>query len=208
MSQATVAAAAYQWVLKDGIGQVGAILFASRFAHNFDADIKKWRYMSILVLNLAFWVEITALAFPAYFLAIASLANVGKNICFMLSSASRASINLRFAKNNNIADIQGKAVSQFTASTLFGVGIGLGLTKMIDITSLYHLVPVFLCLSVVQAVTTHISTKIVDEIYLHNSRANLLFDAYLKNGPDKKGFLSCHEVNQAEQFYLPNFMNP
>ena len=48
------------------------------------------------------------------------------------------------------------------------MGIGLGLTKMIDITSLYHLVPVFGVLSVVQAITTHISTKIVDEVYLHN----------------------------------------
>ena len=92
--------------------------------------------MSIFTLNLALWIEITALAFPQYFLLIASLANVGKNICFMLSSASRASINLRFAKKNNIADIQGKAVSQFTASTLIGVSGGLLLTKMIDITSL------------------------------------------------------------------------
>jgi len=67
--------------------------------------------MSVAVLNMSFWIEITTLAFPKYFLIIASLANMGKNICFMLSSASRASINLRFAKNNNIADIQGKTVS-------------------------------------------------------------------------------------------------
>jgi len=31
MNQANVAAAAYQWVLKDGLGQVGAILFAAKF---------------------------------------------------------------------------------------------------------------------------------------------------------------------------------
>lgn len=111
MTQAKVAAAAYTWVLKDGLGQLGAIIFAGRFGKNFDADIKKWRLMSVAVLNLAFWIEITTLAFPKYFLIIAATANMGKNICFMLSSASRASINLRFAKNNNIADIQGKAVS-------------------------------------------------------------------------------------------------
>jgi len=67
--------------------------------------------MSIAVLNLSFWIEITTLAFPQYFLLIASLANVGKNVCFMLSSASRAGINVRFAKANNIADIQGKSTS-------------------------------------------------------------------------------------------------
>lgn len=163
-----MAAAAYLWVLKDGLGQLGGILYASKFGKNFDADIKKFRFMSIFTLNVALWVEIMTLAFPKYFLLIASLANCGKNICFMLSSASRASINLRFSKQNNLADIQGKAVSQFTASSLVGGAIGIGLTKLIDITSLYHLVPTFFVLSSIQAVTTHISTKIVDEIYLNN----------------------------------------
>ena len=65
---------------------------------------------------------------------LASIANVGKNVCFLLSSASRASINVRFAKRNNIGDISGKSVSQFTASTLIGVGLGLMLSKIIDIT--------------------------------------------------------------------------
>ena len=48
-----------------------------------------------------------------------------------------------------LLDPQGKAVSQFTASTLIGVAIGLGITKVIDITSLYHLIPNFILLSVV-----------------------------------------------------------
>ena len=73
-------------------------MFASRYGKNFDADIKKFRFMSIFTLNAALWIEITTLAFPQYFFLIASLANTGKNICYMLSSASRASINLRFAK--------------------------------------------------------------------------------------------------------------
>jgi len=59
-----LAASAYLWVLKDGIGQLGAILFASRYGQNFDEDIKKWRFLSILALNWALWIEITTLAFP------------------------------------------------------------------------------------------------------------------------------------------------
>lgn len=177
-----MAAAAYQWVLKDGIGQLGAILFAGRYGQNFDSDIKKWRFMSVFVLNIALWIEITALAFPQYFLLVASIANMGKNVTFMLGSATRASINVRFAKTSNIADIQGKSVSQFTASMLTGVTIGMGLTKMIDITSLYHMVPTFVGLSIIQAYTTHVTCRIVDELYLNNQRANLLFNDYFKDG--------------------------
>jgi hypothetical protein len=97
-AQGTMAAAAFTWVLKDGLGQIGGILYASRFGKNFDADIKKFRFLSIFTLNAAMWIEISTLAFPKYFLPIAAIANCGKNICFMLSSASRASINQRFAK--------------------------------------------------------------------------------------------------------------
>ena len=120
-----MAAAAYTWVLKDGIGQLGGILFASRYGKNFDEDIKKWRFMAMVALNISIYIEIMTLKYPHHFLALASIANVGKNICFLLSAASRASINVQFAKRNNIGDISGKSVSQFTASTLFGVGLGL-----------------------------------------------------------------------------------
>lgn len=90
--------------------------------------------MSQVALNLSIYIEILTLKFPNHFLALASIANIGKNICFLLSAASRASINVQFAKRNNIGDISGKSVSQFTASTLFGVGLGLVLSRFIDIS--------------------------------------------------------------------------
>lgn len=110
-TQSQMAAAAYTWVLKDGLGQLGGILFAARYGTNFDEDIKKWRYMSMLALNIAIYIEIMTLKFPQHFLLLASVANIGKNICMLLSSASRASINMRFAKRNNMGDISGKATS-------------------------------------------------------------------------------------------------
>ena len=63
-SHAQMAAAAYTWVLKDGLGQLGGILFASRYGTNFDVDIKKWRFMSMIALNLAIYIEIMTLKFP------------------------------------------------------------------------------------------------------------------------------------------------
>lgn len=65
----------------------------------------------MLAWNLSIYIEIMTLKFPSHFLFLASLANVGKNICFLLASASRGSINMRFAKRNNMGDISGKSVS-------------------------------------------------------------------------------------------------
>lgn len=85
------------------------------------------------------------------------------------------------------------------------MGFGLAITKAIDIQNLYHLIPVFLVLSSIQAVSTHVSTKIVDEIYLHNGRANLLFESYFSSSP--RTFRTCKDINSIDNFYLPNFMN-
>ena len=63
-SQSQLAAAAYTWVLKDGIGQLGGILFASRYGSNFDEDIKKWRFLALFALNLSIYIEIMTLKFP------------------------------------------------------------------------------------------------------------------------------------------------
>lgn len=123
-------------MLKDGIGQLGGILFASRYGGYFDEDVKKWRFFAMATLNLSILIEIMTLKFPYLFLFLASTANMGKNICFLMASASRAQINMRFAKRNNIADIAGKSVSLFTTSSLVGMGIGIGLSKLIDISQL------------------------------------------------------------------------
>jgi hypothetical protein len=87
-------------------------------------------------LNAAILIELLTLRYPHLFLLLASTANAGKNVCFLMAAASRAQINMRFAKRNNIADIAGKSVSLFTTSSLFGMLIGMGLSKIIDISQL------------------------------------------------------------------------
>jgi uncharacterized membrane protein YfcA len=108
-----------------------------------------------VALNISIYIDILTLKHPQHFLLLASIANVGKNICFLLSSASRASINVQLAKRNNIGDISGKSVSQFTASTLIGMGLGLMLSKMIDISVVSQLYPIFLLLSAVNVLASY-----------------------------------------------------
>ena len=124
--------------------------------------------MAQVALNLSIYIDILTLKYPQHFLMLASIGNMGKNICFLLSSASRASINVQFAKRNNIGDISGKSVSQFTASTLVGVGLGLMLSKAIDITVITQLYPVFFFLSLVNVSCSFLSVKVIDEVHLNN----------------------------------------
>lgn len=46
--------------------------------------------MAVVYLNIAIYIEILTLTFPSWFLFLASTANIGKNIFFLLAAASRA----------------------------------------------------------------------------------------------------------------------
>lgn len=104
-------AAALNWIIKDGIGQIGGIVFA-RYARKqagdprgtwtdglpangitnhpnahshthsvvndrFDANPKRWKMVATISLDASCALELLAPLAPGYFLAIASLANVG-----------------------------------------------------------------------------------------------------------------------------------
>jgi hypothetical protein len=46
-AEAAGGAVAIQWVLKDGIGEVGKLFFIKRFASSFDSHPKTWKFVSI-----------------------------------------------------------------------------------------------------------------------------------------------------------------
>ena len=46
-------AGALNWVLKDGLGQMGTLLFGKAIAHNFDIHSKSWYFLSFVLLSTA-----------------------------------------------------------------------------------------------------------------------------------------------------------
>jgi hypothetical protein len=66
--------AGLNWVIKDGIGQIGSIFFSSYFATSFERNLKQWRVISLLMYNVAIWFEISTMLIsnPMHFLILAS----------------------------------------------------------------------------------------------------------------------------------------
>ena len=65
-------AAAIQWVLKDGIGDAGAIAYAAAVNTRFDADAKRYRFQATCALTLADFMAVCMPLAPQYFLVMAS----------------------------------------------------------------------------------------------------------------------------------------
>ncbi|XP_058097529.1 protein root UVB sensitive 6-like isoform X5 [Magnolia sinica] len=77
IDSSTSGAVAINWILKDGAGRVGKMLFA-RQGKKFDNDLKQLRFASDLVMELGAGVELATAAMPHLFLPLACAANVAK----------------------------------------------------------------------------------------------------------------------------------
>ena len=109
------------WILKDGLGQFGGVLYASRANVKFDSNPKNIRFHAILLLQLGAIIEWSTVYFdPVWFLPLAATSNVLKNISWLGLSATRAQINKVFAQRDNLGDLTGKGGSQSTAASLIG----------------------------------------------------------------------------------------
>jgi hypothetical protein len=146
-------AATLNWVLKDGLGQLGGVLFASLVNNRFDTDPKRWRFVAACSQDAAMFLEALTPLFPAMFLPMAAIANMGKNVSWLTviirflsfsfkisytstllskqASATKASIHLSFALKGNLADITAKAGSQNVVASTLGTSFGVGVAAFV-----------------------------------------------------------------------------
>ncbi|ORZ36603.1 vitamin B6 photo-protection and homoeostasis-domain-containing protein [Catenaria anguillulae PL171] len=124
-------AAALNWIIKDGLGQLGGVLYASFMGEKFDSEPKRLRLTAAAAMQAASFLELLTPLFPHLFLPIASISNVGKNVAWLASSATRAQINQTFALHDNLGDITGKAGSQATAAGVVGTGLGVIISSQV-----------------------------------------------------------------------------
>lgn len=125
-------AAATTWVLKDALGKISRIFWASRHAKKFDSDAKKWRYRSSILFAAGSALEIFTYIFPSFFLLIAALANALKQMAMLTSSATRNAIYKSFARNaDNIGDITAKGEAQIAVIDLIGMFTGIIISRLV-----------------------------------------------------------------------------
>jgi hypothetical protein len=121
-------AVAVQWVLKDGVGHAGAIVFAASVNTRFDADAKRYRFHSTVALTVADLIAVTMPLAPQHFFAMASLASTVSSIANLAQVSARARIMSSFALDANLADCVRAGQTQGKLMSLLGTGLGAGLS--------------------------------------------------------------------------------
>eukprot|EP00808_Paulinella_micropora_P009414 g67056.t1 len=198
-STAIPMAAAMNWVIKDGLGQLGGILFASFVSQRFDAEPQVWRFRSAVALDLAVALEILTPLVPGLFLPLAATANVGKNVAWISSSASRAGIHRSMMRHENLSDITAKAGSQTIAASLMGTILGIGLAQVLQ-GSTPHILATFSILSVFHLSCCYRALRHVVLPTFNSPRFEHIALRYLEDGHVP----SPHSVAASQNIIMPN----
>lgn len=127
-------AAALRWILKDALGKVVRLVWASQMGGRFDSDAKRWRFRSTLVYAAGNALELLAgrrSGNGSSFLLFATLANALKQMAFLTNSSTRTSVynSFRDGSRENIGDITAKGEAQVAIVDLLGIASGVALTK-------------------------------------------------------------------------------
>ncbi|XP_047326640.1 protein root UVB sensitive 6-like [Impatiens glandulifera] len=175
-ARATPGAVAINWILKDGAGRVGKMLFA-RQGKKFDYDLKQLRFAGDLLMELGAGIELATSTVPHLFLPLACAANVVKNVGAVTSTSTRTPIYKAFAKGENIGDVTSKGECVGNIADLLGTGLSIMISKRNP-----SLATTFTLLSCGYLISSYNEVKSVVLRTLNHARLTVTIDSFLKTG--------------------------
>ena len=191
-------AAAISWVLKDGLGRVGKMIWASGMGKDFDVDPKRWRFRSALLYATGNGLEIVTQLVPGSFLLFATAANTLKQVSMLTSSACRNAMYRSFGdKAQNIANITAKGEAQIVVADLIGMVAGITLSKAVG-TSKKSVLTAYLVLTALDIFGIYMELRQVVFRTLNPERSTMIIEKYLQDGQ----ILTPSRVSERERIFI------
>ncbi|XP_075034812.1 RUS family member 1 [Mixophyes fleayi] len=180
-SSATVTAATITWILRDGTGMVGRILFAWMKGSRLDCDAKRWRLFADVLNDVAIFMEILAPIFPSCFTLTVCAAGVFKCIVGVAGGATRAALTVHQARRDNMADVCAKDGSQETLVNLAGLLISLLVIPLVS-DSPWVTYLLFVCLTSLHIYANYRAVRSIVMETLNQSRLSIVLEYFLREG--------------------------
>ncbi|XP_069044392.1 RUS family member 1 [Lepisosteus oculatus] len=195
-SDATVAAATVTWLLRDGTGMLGRILFAWMKGSKLDCDAKRWRLFADVLNDIALFMEIVAPAFPSGFTLIVCIAGVFKSLVGVAGGATRAALTVHQARRDNMADVSAKDGSQETLVNLAGLLVSFLLIPLVTDSPALSLL-LFFFFTCLHLFANYRAVRSVVMETLNEARLSILVHQYLQD----RRVLSPKAANQKEPVF-------
>ncbi|XP_022912643.1 RUS family member 1 [Onthophagus taurus] len=177
-AEATPLAAAITWVIKDGTGMLGRIIFAWWKGNSLDADCKKWRLFADFLNDIAMLCELSVPYFSEFSMQFLCATTTMKAVVGVAGGATRASITQHQAIKGNMADVSAKDGSQETIVNLIASIFGIILLAFIK-SELYVWI-VFIFFTSIHLLTNYFAVGSLIFKHLNTMRLLLVIKTYLK----------------------------
>ncbi|KAJ3077697.1 hypothetical protein HK102_005030, partial [Quaeritorhiza haematococci] len=174
-------AATTNWIIKDGFGLLGGVIYAGLVNNRFDSHPKRYRFSAAIAIQVSTLAELLTPLFPSFFLPMASLSNVGKNVGWLAHSATRAAMNKGFTLEDNLGDVTAKSAAQSTAAGLIGTGLGVVVSWIFGASAApTTLLTVFIPISLANLWFAYETNMCVVTRTLNVERGELLFNDFAR----------------------------
>ncbi|XP_012944155.1 RUS family member 1 [Aplysia californica] len=195
---ATVLGATMTWLLKDGAGMMGRILFAWMKGTGLDCDAKRWRLFADFLNDLAFFLDILAPTFGNYFTFVVCVSGVFRSIVGVAGGATRAALTQHQARRNNMADVSAKDGSQETLVNLIALLCNLVLVPLVS-GQQYLVWPLYVVFTFLHIFANYKAVAAVRMETINQTRLYFITRWYL----EKEEVLDVKTVNQLEPVIFP-----
>ncbi|CAG9760087.1 unnamed protein product [Ceutorhynchus assimilis] len=179
-SEANAISAATTWILKDGTGMVGRILFAWWKGSGLDSDCKKWRYFADILNDAAMLMELCLCYYSSWSMEVLCLSATMYSIVGIAGGATRASITHHQAIRDNMAEVSAKDGSQETIVNLIGSLGSIFLLNIISSTSMEWVL--VLVLMILHLYTNYMAVRGLVFDTLNEERMALTIRRYFTTG--------------------------
>ncbi|XP_075220799.1 RUS family member 1 isoform X2 [Lycorma delicatula] len=194
----TPLSAAITWILKDGTGMIGRILFAWKKGSSLDADCKKWRLFADFLNDSAMCVEMFLLpVVPIFSTQLLCLSTTMKAIVGVAGGATKAAVTQHQAIRNNMADVSAKDGSQETCLNLIGSIFGILMLSVIADSDMLAKLIFIICI-LLHLYSNYRAVKALNFKTLNKERFLILLRNYLKYQTVE----NTDKVNDLESVFL------
>lgn len=191
----TATAATVLWIMRDGAGMLGGLMFASLSSVKFGQNAKQWRLFADFINNVGITLEVIAPLFcrRSHFIALLSLASICKSLCGVAAGATNAAISEHFgSKHGNFAEIASKNGAQHTAVSLACLAISVPFIKLTSALPPVYMWILYTVLTSSHMLINHAAMKLLAFRSINKSRLSILISRYLALSTDQRN--QCAQV--------------
>lgn len=175
---ATALSAVQNFLVRDAAGMAATLLFTAAAAARFQTDVKRWRLLADIMVDIGISLEVAAVQLPPqFFLPALCVGNMCKAVCGVAAGATGGSIAVFWAsKGTDISDINAKFGAQHTVTASLGLVFAALFAKSVSTAKLSVVWTLYSILTVLHIFANVRCMRLIAFQHFNTARLNMVLD--------------------------------